>query len=134
MLYLTRQNYYISNNFSENFAHTGLFSRQFAKVFTNLTRLIREEGVASINSTLSTVVLLNGLVILIDCCYVLAFLVVYNYFKEQLLQIKEILYFFKSKWKGKKQKESEEEEEKESDSEESVGQMSKSRKRKTTID
>jgi hypothetical protein len=37
-LYLHRQNYYISNNLTENFAHTGVFSQPFARIFTNLTQ------------------------------------------------------------------------------------------------
>ena len=36
-MYFHRQNYYISNNITENQAHASLYSRPFARIFTNLT-------------------------------------------------------------------------------------------------
>jgi hypothetical protein len=38
--------------------------------------------------------LLNGFIILIDCIYIFAFLVIYRYFRNQFAKIKEILFFF----------------------------------------
>lgn len=29
-------------------------------------------------------------------------MIIYNYFREQFVKIKEILYFFSNKWKGKR--------------------------------
>jgi hypothetical protein len=101
-LYFHRQNYYISNNLTENYAHTGIFSQPFARIFTNLTQSIEQEGVASLQNTFTIVALLNGFIILIDCCYIFAFVIIYNYFREQFAKIKDILYFFNSKWKPKK--------------------------------
>lgn len=98
-LYLHRQNYYISTNVTENYAHTGVFSQIFARVFTNLTVAIKQEGNASLDNTFTIVALLNGFIILIDCCYIIAFLIIYNYFRQQFLKIKDILYFFNSKAK-----------------------------------
>jgi hypothetical protein len=137
-LYFHRQNYYISNNLTENYAHSGVFSQQFARIFTNLTESIQQEGVASLQNTFTIVLLLNGFIILIDCCYIFAFVIIYNYFREQFVKIKEILYFFNNKWKVKKANEAiEESEESDTDSvsdEEKTPPSPKSRKRKTTID
>jgi len=47
------------------------------------------------------VALLNGLIILIDCSYILAFVIIYQYFRNQFQQIKEILFFFSTKLKAK---------------------------------
>lgn len=92
----------MSNNITENFAHTGVFSQYFARIFTNITLQIQKEGSSSLQNTFTIVLLLNGFIILIDCCYIFAFMIIYNYFREQFVKIKEILYFFNNKWKGKK--------------------------------
>jgi hypothetical protein len=47
------------------------------------------------------VALLNGFIILIDCSYILAFVIIYRYFRNQFQKIKEILFFFSTKLKGK---------------------------------
>lgn len=39
-LYIHRQNYYLGNNVTENYAHSGIFSKNFAWIFTNMTKLI----------------------------------------------------------------------------------------------
>ena len=82
--------------------------------------------------------LLNGFIILIDCCYIFAFMIIYNYFREQFVKIKEILYFFSNKWKGKKGDALDQEQTENSDSgseeEENADDGPKLRQRKTTID
>lgn len=52
--------------------------------------------------TKQTVTLLNSFIILIDCSYIVAFFIIYTYFKGQFSRIKQILYFFTTKKKIKK--------------------------------
>ena len=99
--YLTRQNFYIFNNITEDYGHTGVLSRPFSDVLTNLTQMIELEGIAVMDAIDSKVNMMNGIIIVIDCLYVLAFVIVYQYFKDQLQKIKDILTFFKEKLKAK---------------------------------
>lgn len=81
--------------------------------------------------------LLNGFIILIDCCYIFAFIIIYNYFRQQFIKIKDILYFFNSKWKPHKTNELPQQDNSDSDSdveEDTHTELPKTRKRKTTID
>jgi hypothetical protein len=93
--------------------------------------------VASLSGAFTIVALLNGFIILIDCCYIFAFVVIYNYFRTQFLKIKDILYFFNTKWRPKKQEEQLATDRSESDTDEEdqrVPETPNNRKRKTTID
>lgn len=56
--------------------------------------MIKREGISALEETFVTVALLNGFIILIDCIYIFAFLVIYRYFRNQFAKIKEILFFF----------------------------------------
>jgi hypothetical protein len=82
------------------------------------------------------VALLNGFIILIDCCYIFAFIIIYNYFRTQFLKIKDILYFFNSKSRPRKAEEQPHQDlsDTESEPEEEHTENPKARKRRTTID
>jgi hypothetical protein len=60
---------------------------------------------------LKLVNLFNGCKIVIDLGYILAFVVIYYFFRNQFIKIKEILLFFDEKFKSKKIVNEEEKEE-----------------------
>jgi hypothetical protein len=110
-LYINRQNYYFFNNLTEDFAHTGVYSRPFAEILTNLTEYIKTDSLNAVGQIAGLVNLMNGLIIAIDCGYILAFVIIYYYFRNQLYRIKEIIIFFNEKLKARKPNSEQKEEE-----------------------
>lgn len=93
--YFNRQNYYFSNNVTETFAHSSIYSRPFAEVMTNLTRKFKIETLGSLTTISQTLNLMNYVAITIDLFYILAFLLLYYFFRRSLASIKLIIDFFR---------------------------------------
>lgn len=75
--YFTRQNFYIFNNITEDYGYTGVLSKPFADVLTILAQMIEIEGIKVVDSIENKVNMMNGIIIVIDCLYVLAFIIIY---------------------------------------------------------
>ena len=81
--YLFRQNYYLTINLTENFAHTGIYSRPLAQIFHFLALQFQKEGLRIVKGSLQQVFFINLYIILIDCLYIAIFVFIYRYFSTQ---------------------------------------------------